>query len=96
MTISSHEKTIFAAYFHPDKGFYWLLAEPDEMKLHAAGYFVGHEVEGWGTVDLEGVKRHGAIQILPWEPCGLLDAANRLRQHLRSTTKFSSDRREPA
>jgi len=78
---------IFAAYFHPDKRFYWLVAEDDESKEYVAGYLLGHEFEGWGTIHLDGIRRHAAIQILPWKPCSFLEAVNRVRQHLTEHPK---------
>jgi hypothetical protein len=89
--ISFSDDTIFAAFYPPDKKHYWLVAEADDSKRVVAGFLVGNEYGGRGRIDLERIRELGAIQILPWKPCSLEEAADRVREHLaRVTTKDAS------
>lgn len=87
--MSLRERTIFAAYYRPERRVYWLIAEADDKKNVVACFLVGNEYGGWGTVDLKAMREKGAMQLIPWKACNLPEAIGRIREHLRSTSTQS-------
>ena len=83
--VSYPERTIFAAYFRPTDQVIWLIAEADESKPRVAGYLIGHEYGGSGTIQVKGLEEKGAIQVLPWTPCSFGAAISRVREHMSRT-----------
>jgi hypothetical protein len=80
--VSYPEKKIFAAYFRPTDQVIWLIAEAEQSKPRVAGYLIGNEYGGSGTIQLKGLEEKGAIQVLPWTPCSFGEAIDRVRQRM--------------
>ena len=79
--VSYPERTIFAAYFRPTDQVIWLIAE-DESKPRVAGYLIGNEYGGSGTIQVKGLQEKGAIQVLPWTPCSFGEAISRVKERM--------------
>ena len=80
--VSYPQRTIFAAYFRPTDQVIWLIAEADESKPRVAGYLIGNEYGGSGTIQVKGLEEKGAIQVLPWTPCSFGEAISRIRERM--------------
>jgi len=74
------QKVIYQHWEMPLAHFHWLIAEVDEKKQIAFGYanLNNDQNAEWGYIDLQELKRVGAMLDKDWKPCLFPEALKRL------------------